>query len=219
MGGETKSKNGGLFGQALAWDAPTVGGLCAIAAVVIGLTSVFIAVAISPWFSWTENALSDLGHPSRASAPIFNLGLILAGALYLEFIFGLYRAVPHDLLTRAALVLLAVGALMLAGVGLFNESIRPLHGQVTLGYFFTYPPGIIVFGVATRRLNRLILPWALAMAILAFVFGVLVYTPVFPSEAVPELAASLSLGAWTAVSGAWLIKGKYTQAAAPRPSA
>ena len=52
------------------------------------------------------------------------------------------------------------------------------------------------------------------MALVAFVFGVLVYTPGFPSEAGAELAASLTLAAWTAVTGVWLVRGRLRPSAA-----
>jgi hypothetical membrane protein len=185
------------------------GGQCAIAAIVIGLGSVQAAVAISPWFSWTANVLSDLGHPSRPSALLFNGGLILAGALYLEFVFGLSRALPATTLTRVALVLLAVGALFLAGVGIFPET-TSVHSLMAYGYFFTYPPGIILFGIATRKVYPPLGPASWALAAVAFVFGVLVYTPGFPSAAGAELAASLTLAGWSALAGYWLLKGQLS---------
>ena len=190
------------------------GGKCAVAAIVIGFGGVFLAVAISPWFSWTQNYLSDLGHPSRASSLIFNFALIIAAALYLEFVLALKRALPSTALTQVALILLALGSLFLAGVGIFNET-TPLHTPSALGYFFTYPPGIIVFGVAARRSYKPLGPWSWATAVIGFIFGVLVYTPSFPSAAGAELAASLTLAAWTAVTGLWLTQGRLSSTGAP----
>ncbi|MCK4483018.1 hypothetical protein KAU55_07295, partial [Candidatus Bathyarchaeota archaeon] len=42
--------------------------------------SIGVSIALSPWFSWETNALSDLGHAVNSGvAPIFNFGLLLSG--------------------------------------------------------------------------------------------------------------------------------------------
>jgi len=48
-------------------------GLSGIAAVATGFSAVLLSAASSPWFSWAENALSDLG--VGGSGLIFNGGL------------------------------------------------------------------------------------------------------------------------------------------------
>lgn len=43
------------------------------------------AALLAPWFTWTGHALSHLGEVGRATAPLFNYGLILSGGLGLAF--------------------------------------------------------------------------------------------------------------------------------------
>ncbi|MFB6186041.1 MAG: hypothetical protein ABEI86_04135, partial [Halobacteriaceae archaeon] len=50
-----------------------------IFAIITGFGGILLAILVSPWFTWTGNALSDLGNPARASSIFFNGGLILAG--------------------------------------------------------------------------------------------------------------------------------------------
>ena len=39
-----------------------------------------VSILLSPWFSWGNNALSDLGHSVNSDvAPLFNFGLLLSG--------------------------------------------------------------------------------------------------------------------------------------------
>ena len=58
----------------------------------IALVAIALSIAISPGFSWFENALSDLGHYTRTdlgnfqliSAIVFNSGLVITGLLELS---------------------------------------------------------------------------------------------------------------------------------------
>lgn len=56
--------------------------LIPLASIAIPLICIAISIALSPWFSITGNALSDLGHAINSKAsPIFNFGLSLGGTL------------------------------------------------------------------------------------------------------------------------------------------
>jgi len=83
-----------------------VGTLCGLAAPGVGLGTVLLATLLAPWFSWTGNALSDLGHPSRATAPLFNGGMALAGLLALAFAGRLWID-AEGWVRRGALIVLA----------------------------------------------------------------------------------------------------------------
>ena len=53
---------------------------------ILGLSIVYtclaVSIALSPWFSWLRNALSDLDHSVKSNVvTIFNLGLVLGGFL------------------------------------------------------------------------------------------------------------------------------------------
>ena len=55
-------------------------GFFGVVAPVLGFAMIFLAIRASPWFSWTANALSDLGVSGFGSV-IFNSGLAMTGAL------------------------------------------------------------------------------------------------------------------------------------------
>jgi hypothetical membrane protein len=185
-----------------------LGGACAVAAVVVGLGGVFAGVAISPWFTWTGNALSDLGDHSRSSAALFNGGLILAGALYLEFVWALWgEGMPARPRIRVGLVMLALGSAFLMGVGIVPVGVDA-HFPISVGYFFSYPPGVIVLGMAARDLHPRMRVLSLACAGCALLFGILQFTPVFPDQAIPELILSSALSLWSAVVGYWMFSGR-----------
>ena len=55
------------------------------------LAFLFLGASIlsAPWFSWSKNALSDLGYALRETAVTFNFGLAISGlivAIYLSLI-------------------------------------------------------------------------------------------------------------------------------------
>ncbi|UCD03093.1 MAG: DUF998 domain-containing protein [Candidatus Aenigmatarchaeota archaeon] len=66
-------------------------GIIGILAAVIPLVAIFTAISISPWFTWTDSWLSDLGGSTRASAPIMNSGLMIGALAGIIFAYGLWK--------------------------------------------------------------------------------------------------------------------------------
>ncbi|MEM2555166.1 MAG: DUF998 domain-containing protein, partial [Nitrososphaerota archaeon] len=58
--------------------------ICGIISIIIAYSSIIFSIIISDWFSWKNNALSDLG-AREPSAIIFNTGLILSGFFLILF--------------------------------------------------------------------------------------------------------------------------------------
>jgi hypothetical membrane protein len=73
-----------------------IAGFCGILAPLITILLVLIAVYYSPWFSWSANALSDLGAEGTTSA-LFNSSLILCGLLIIPFALGLIKFLDQRL--------------------------------------------------------------------------------------------------------------------------
>jgi len=79
-----------------------VAGLCGVIVPVVAFSCIFIAISLSPWFSWTENALSDLG--VGGAAWVFNSGLMVGGILTMVFAVGLWAAFRKRSLGRVGAV-------------------------------------------------------------------------------------------------------------------
>jgi hypothetical membrane protein len=60
-------------------------GLIGILIPIILIIFIFSAITMAPWFSWTDNAISDLGESGVPSATFFNYGIIITGFLLLIF--------------------------------------------------------------------------------------------------------------------------------------
>ena len=113
-----------------------------IAAVVVAYFLIAAAIAISPWFNWFNNALSDLGN---SSAPrnitsgadwVFNSGLIVAGVLTALFSVELSRDAKFSWKYLTWTVPLIVASVDLALIGVFNESFGNIHLIVSVIFFF-----------------------------------------------------------------------------------
>lgn len=167
---------------------------CAVFGVVGPLAAYFfigMSIALSPWFSWRENALSDLGHAVRSSvAPIFNFGLLLGG--FLVAIYSITVLRNHAKYTSYCLLVLAF-ALQLVAV--FDEVYGFLHYVVSVMFFVSLGFASILYSVERRSL----------LAMMAFLVGlsswVLYWAGVYNAGvAVPEAVSSLAVTPWVVSS-------------------
>ena len=88
-----------------------VAGICGIFIPVVIFTCLGLSIASSPWFTWTQHALSDLGIQANTAA-LFNYGMILGGILTLIFSLGLIKILSN----KIGAYLLAVSSVALIGI-------------------------------------------------------------------------------------------------------
>lgn len=204
--------------------------LAAGASAALGFGALFVALAMSPWFVWRQDALSDLGHPSHTSAALFGAGLAAAGALYQVFVWAIAPAAPATPLGRAALFSLAFGGLSLSAIGILNESYGAVHLLVSVTYFTFVPVGMLLLALSLKGADSKLPSATIALSIAAALLGLSVagaqeFAWPFPSQAIPELLASLLLGLWSVAAAFWVASGRLSAASAPgstpprRPSA
>ena len=202
------------------------GGAFAIASAAVGLGAVAAALALAPWFNWTTDALSDLGHPRYASAPVFGAGLLASGLFYVDAVLHARRFLGRSRVSSAAVVSLVLGGLSLSAVGVINESFGPPHFVVSLTYFTFVPLGMLLLAVCLQGVAPRFALATAGVAVAAAAFGISILTAIayrapFPSQAVPELVASSLMAAWAAAVGAGMIKGAFPgagpQAPTPQP--
>ena len=127
-------------------------GLCGIVGPTSALLLIFIAVSRAQWFSWTDNALSDLGVSEVGY--LFNSAVIFAGVLNFFFALGVNRAYGQDRLSRVGSIILILGGASLGLVGVFTEESPVIHGLVALGYFILFPVALILLGYSLHKNDR-----------------------------------------------------------------
>jgi hypothetical membrane protein len=161
----------------------------------------FIAVSIilSPWFSWSNNALSDLGHAVKSDvAPLFNFGLLLAGFFLITYSITSFR--KHAKYTSHFLL---ISALLLQLIATFDEVYGPLHFYVSVLFFVSLGFASIVYAVERKS----------ALASVAFMINlgswILYSTEIYiVGIAVPETISSLAVISWVMLSALRIFLGK-----------
>ena len=149
----------------------------------VPLTAIFIAIALSPWFSFWDNALSDLGHAVKSSvAPIFNFGLVFGG--FLTGLIAVKYMLSVDWLK--AYILLYMG-FTLTLIGVYDEVYGTIHFIVSVLFFL----GMIVYLLIFSFRSKTLVP--IPVAILHIIIWILHFGyDIPPGAAIPELIAVFS---------------------------
>ena len=178
-----------------------VAGLCGVTGPIITISLIALAISRSPWFSWTENALSDLG--VHGSSAMFNSGLLIGGLLSCAFALGLREVLRSRILGHVGAVILLLGSVAMCGIGIFTESAGELHTYVSVAFFVLFPVALWLVGAALvqKREKGMGL-----FVIVAGVFAVAVWALPWPAVAIPEILSALAFSACSIGLGARLFK-------------
>ncbi len=175
--------------------------LSGISAVSIGYFTVFLSMALSPWFSWAENALSDLG--VGGAGVIFNLGLAASGSLMMAFSLGLVELSEGCWAWRLGSYLLLLDAISLMGVGIFNEGFGRIHLYLSLAFFTLMPISLTTLGISLWRRGRK--PLGL------FTLSMGLATPAawmmpWRGAAIPEAISASATAIWVVKMSLWMLR-------------
>lgn len=107
---------------------------------ILGATTAYlfiaISIAVSPWFNFHNNALSDLGNTALygSTAWVFNAGLILSGLFEASFAISVsYRGASWKYLIWT--IPLSFTSIDLALIGVFPENTGGIHLVVSVVFF------------------------------------------------------------------------------------
>jgi len=172
-----------------------------VAGPTVAYASIGASIALSPWFRWERNALSDLGHSVRSGvAPIYNFGLLVAGFLIVIYAATVFK--KHAKYTSASL---SAAGFFLQMVATFDEVYGSLHYVASVLFFVSIGVTSIVYAVERKSY----------MAVLAFAVGlaswVLYWMKIYVAGvAVPETISSVAAVAWIIQSAIKIYHSKQT---------
>jgi len=177
-------------------------GLCGAAALVVALSLIFLAISLSPWFSWSANALSDLG--VGEAAWVFNSGLMAGGILTMVFAAGLFVTLKGRALGRVGSVFLFFDAVALFGIGLFSEAAGDIHSYFSVAFFVLFPISLFLLGAGavmagSKKFGSFTIVDGI-LAALPWAFG-------WDGVAIPEAISALVASIWIIAEGARLYLG------------
>jgi hypothetical membrane protein len=174
-----------------------------IAAPIVAFTCILIAIASYPAFSWTNNALSDLGIISGVTGPVFNFGLYCSGLFVLKFaVFGLFKYF-RSWVGKIGALTFAATAVALIGIGIAHENIKPYHYLFSVAFFVLLPISlfIITAAFAVKRQTKMAL-FTLLIAGVAAAPWILQFTIHYvQGVAIPEFVSAVAGSVWTVVLG------------------
>ncbi|TES83485.1 MAG: DUF998 domain-containing protein [Hadesarchaea archaeon] len=179
-----------------------VAGLCGVIVPVVAFSCIFIAISLSPWFSWTANALSDLG--VGEAAWVFNSGLMASGILMMIFAAGLLVAFGGRALRRVGAVFLFFDAVALFGIGVFSEAAGDIHSYFSVAFFVLLPLSLFLLGAGavmagSKKFGSFTIVDGI-LAALPWAFG-------WDGVAIPEAISALVASIWIVAEGARLYLG------------
>ncbi|MDK2384931.1 MAG: DUF998 domain-containing protein, partial [Candidatus Korarchaeota archaeon] len=144
----------------------------------VPLAMIALSIAVSPWFSVVDDALSDLGHAAESrAAPLFNLGLSTGGVL-------MFAAAVVMGAARVYRVLVGAAGYFLVLIGVFDETYGRLHFYVSVAFFASV---ILLLAIYGAREKRPAYPALAAAAVAAWYMHFALNTP--PGAAIPELVS------------------------------
>jgi hypothetical membrane protein len=169
---------------------------------ILGFAMILLAIETAPWFSWTGNALSDLG-VDGLTAVVFNHGLQMTAALMSLYSLGVYEFTRGDTVGQAGFLLTLASAVFLFFIGLFPETAGRVHFYFSVAFFVSLPLSSLTLAYynwrqGCRRLSYL----SAAVGAMA----VLVWVPGWDAVAIPEALSALAVGAWSSVFGFWMTR-------------
>ncbi len=164
--------------------------ICALFGVIgplLAFVSIGVSIALSPWFRWERDALSDLGHAVESGvAPIFNFGLLLTG--FFLTIYAVKVLKGHARWTGYSLL---ISAFTLQLVAVFDEVYGLLHLVVSILFFVSLGVTFLLYAVERKSYSAVA---ALAIGLISWIF----YWAEFYSAgvAIPETISSVAVLFW-----------------------
>jgi len=185
-----------------------ISGVSGIVAPVVAFTFISLAIAYSPQFSWTENALSDLGVVEGVTAVLFNSGLIIGGILAIIFASGLFIFLRNRVLGKIGAFIFTLAALALVAIGVFTENFGIIHYYVSVAFFMFATISMLVicatfFIMGKVKMGLFTFPIAITAALVWVLQFVMRYVP---NVAIPETISALLASTWTIVLGFQMLK-------------
>lgn len=181
-------------------------GWLAVIGPLYALCSIALSIMLSPWFTWRNNAISDLG--VHEVAPIFNISLIVCGILCAIFAAGMIMRLK-SYVGKAGFVLMLMASISLVGIGIFTENYSPYHFIFSVAFFvflllasLELAPWFIL-----RRSSRYLGIASILVTVIG-IFGWAYHAAIGwgSNVAIPEVLTFVPGAIWFAMIGHWMLK-------------
>ncbi|MHA1713448.1 MAG: DUF998 domain-containing protein, partial [Candidatus Ranarchaeia archaeon] len=160
---------------------------------------IFGGVMLSPWFTWTGNALSDIGVYERGlyAATVFNSGLIIGGVMTILLSIRFYNMYSDHWGSWLGVRTLTFAGGALTTIGLFTETSPPYHFIASVLFFVALPISMWLFSIRFLQEQRGKL--GITSFSLPFISMLAWGIPYYNGVAIPELISSISGWIWLTI--------------------
>ncbi len=181
----------------------SAGGGNGILAPIIAFTFIISSILTYPRFSWTNDALSDLGIVPGTTATLFNFGLYMSGLLILIFSIGLYKYLNKNIVGNIGAIIFVAASFALEGIGWAPENVPPFHYYFSVAFFSLVPISLFLISGYFFILRRY--RFAVFTIVIA-ILGAGTWTLYFLIHytlgvAIPEALSGIVGSVWTVVVG------------------
>lgn len=184
-------------------DARSVLAWSGVASSLVGFGGILLATTLSPTFSWTADAISDLGAPGAANPWLLNGGLVAASLVGLPFGWVLWSTARHAL-ERLGSVAFAGSLLALLLVGVYPTG-TAAHTPAAVAYFVLFTLAMWLHGSGAALVGDVERGLVEVWLGIAHVLAWLLWGVAGPDGlAIPEIAGSLLLFAWVVRTTRWV---------------
>jgi hypothetical membrane protein len=185
-----------------------ISGVFGILTPLVAFTFILLAILSSPRFSWTDNALSDLGVVEGVTAVLFNSGLIIGGILVIIFASGLFIFLRNRVLGRIGAFVFTLAALALVAIGIFTENFGRIHYYVSVAFFTFAPISMLIICATFFTVGKVKMGlFSFLTAITAALVWILQFAVRYvPNVAIPETFSALLASTWIIVLGFQMLK-------------
>jgi len=177
-----------------------VSGMSGILFPIIATIFIFISILLNrDWFSFSENALSDLGALSTPYNFVFNLGLIVSGIIAIIFALGLKKISNDDIFGKIGTTSFILGMIFLTSLGFLPTGL-PLHTEAAISFFVLTVLGIIFIGVSEIRSEESRIYGVYIFSIIILLLSSIALIANVPHDigvAIPEAIASVGIAEFT----------------------
>jgi hypothetical membrane protein len=164
----------------------------------IGLLSLYAATKDCTNFSWQTQAISDFF--STKADSIMTMGLVASGALTAISANGLYEKYSNSGILRTGAILLGIGGMSLAAVGIAHNNLSFMHVPAATGYFTATPASLITLGAGflKDKYKKIVGGSTLAVGIVSLA---ILAENFYPGLAIKETVSSALFGSWVFGAG------------------
>lgn len=178
-------------------------GFCGILGPILALLFIFLSISLHSWFSWPDNALSDLGALETSYNWVFNLGLALSGTAGFVFSLGLLRSLDRKVGVGGTIVF-GVGMLFLILIGVFPSGTSP-HVSVSIAFYSLCAIGMLIIGIDQLRVKSDRVWGVFTLSVLFLAIGTLILIRTIPytlGAAIPESIGAIAISEFSISFGA-----------------